>query len=227
MSEEKKLPTYLRGLDHFLEGGLMSNCLYMLYGPPGSGKTFFMLNMVAEQSKRGYGSIYMALDNDPDMIKKRLEKLGCNLDLFDVVDVYSWRYKDKDIIDINNVPVMINDLLEKADKLSERAEINYIFLDSLTTLWGYNRIQFIFKFLENLGKRKYLDKYNCSLLAAVDEGAHSRYDESMVEVLFQGNLVFAQEGKNRYFSIPLCYNVHPTFNIEYEISDDGMVFYAD
>ena len=227
MPDEKKIPTFLAGLDHFFQGGLMSKSLYMLYGPLGSGKTFFMLNIAAEQSKRGYGTLYVTLDNDPDMIRERLKLLGCNMDLFDIVDIYSWRYGKKGAIDINNVPVMTEALLQKADALAEKAEVTYIFFDSLTALWGYQKTQFIFKFIENLGKRKYLDKYDCCFIASVDEGAHSRYEESMVEVLFQGTLVLAQDQDRRYFSIPLCYNVPPTFNIEFEITPEGMVFYSD
>jgi len=72
-----------------------------------------------------------------------------------------------------------------------------------------------------------LHKYDCCFLSSVDEGAHSRYEENMVEVLFQGTLVLSEYEGRRFFSVPVCYNVPPTFNIEFEIKKEGMIFYSD
>jgi len=57
------------GFDSLIDGGFPSNRLYVLSGPPGSGKTTFSAQFMAEGAAKGDTSLYVSMHETRDGIK--------------------------------------------------------------------------------------------------------------------------------------------------------------
>lgn len=58
---EQPLVTGVPGFDDLVDGGLPRNRLYVLCGPPGSGKTTFSARLVAEGARAGERCLYLTM----------------------------------------------------------------------------------------------------------------------------------------------------------------------
>jgi KaiC/GvpD/RAD55 family RecA-like ATPase len=56
-----RLSTGISGLDDVLEGGLLPGRLYVVSGPPGSGKTTFSAQFIAEGARQGEDTLYVTM----------------------------------------------------------------------------------------------------------------------------------------------------------------------
>lgn len=74
MMENKSLPIHTRvstgvkGLDSLIGGGLIPGRVYVVTGPPGSGKTTLGIQFLVEGAKNGEKGIYISLVDDPKTI---------------------------------------------------------------------------------------------------------------------------------------------------------------
>lgn len=56
-----RLSTGVQGFDPLVGGGLLKNRLYILSGPPGSGKTTFSAQFISEGTKSGQKCLYLSM----------------------------------------------------------------------------------------------------------------------------------------------------------------------
>ncbi|MFC7018277.1 MULTISPECIES: RAD55 family ATPase [Haloarcula] len=56
-----RLSTGVPGFDTLVEGGLLSNRLYVVSGPPGSGKTTFSSQFITQGAKEGESCLYVTM----------------------------------------------------------------------------------------------------------------------------------------------------------------------
>jgi len=56
-----RIPSGVSGFDHLIQGGFLPGRLYVLSGPPGSGKTTFTAQFVAEGLRNGENSLYVTM----------------------------------------------------------------------------------------------------------------------------------------------------------------------
>ncbi|MHC1565938.1 MAG: RAD55 family ATPase [Candidatus Syntropharchaeales archaeon] len=61
-------PTGVKGFDEIIEGGLLSGRVYVVSGPPGSGKTTFSVQFLAHGAMIGSYGAYITLNEDVDNI---------------------------------------------------------------------------------------------------------------------------------------------------------------
>src|SRR5688572_5157791 len=60
-SDAAPLNTGIVGLDDILRGGFTADCLYMVSGTPGAGKTTLAIQFLLEGVKRGESCLYVTL----------------------------------------------------------------------------------------------------------------------------------------------------------------------
>ncbi len=60
-SEPAPLLTGIVGLDDVLRGGLSPNCVYLVSGSPGAGKTTLALQFLIEGARAGESCLYVTL----------------------------------------------------------------------------------------------------------------------------------------------------------------------
>ncbi|SFR52035.1 RAD55 family ATPase [Halogeometricum limi] len=56
-----RIPSGVSGFDHLIQGGFIPERLYVLSGPPGSGKTTFTAQFVAEGLRNGENCMYITM----------------------------------------------------------------------------------------------------------------------------------------------------------------------
>jgi hypothetical protein len=72
--------TGLAGLDAIINGGLPSNCFYLVQGDPGSGKTTLALQFLFEGRRRGEGVLYITLSEARDELERVAASHGWSLE---------------------------------------------------------------------------------------------------------------------------------------------------
>jgi len=83
----QRIVTGTPGLDKMLHGGLWPGSLYLVIGPPGSGKTILAVQFLLEGVKRGEKVLLVALDEPPAEIRDNLGQMfGSNFDSIRVLD---------------------------------------------------------------------------------------------------------------------------------------------
>ncbi len=65
----EQFQTGIEGLDDILAGGLPGECMYLVQGDPGSGKTTLALQFLLEGKRRGENGFYITLSES----KRELE----------------------------------------------------------------------------------------------------------------------------------------------------------
>jgi circadian clock protein KaiC len=83
MEENKDLnivPTGIFGLDQALRGGLRTGKMYLLSGAPGTGKSTFSLQFIAEGIKRSERCLYIAVTGGVEDLADMAKSAGIFLD---------------------------------------------------------------------------------------------------------------------------------------------------
>ncbi len=74
-----RAPTGVPGLDDILDGGLVTNRLYLVEGMPGSGKTTLAFQFLIDGVRRGETVLYITLSETEDEIKAVADSHGWDL----------------------------------------------------------------------------------------------------------------------------------------------------
>ncbi len=73
-------PTGIAGLDAILDGGLPADCVYLLEGVPGSGKTTIAMQFLMEGARRGETCLYVTLSETEAELRAVAASHGWSLD---------------------------------------------------------------------------------------------------------------------------------------------------
>ncbi len=74
-----RIRTGVPGFDELVQGGLISKRVYIIAGPPGSGKTTFGIQFLIQGAKEGERGLYVTLTEDPHSIIEDLSTFRFNL----------------------------------------------------------------------------------------------------------------------------------------------------
>ncbi|WP_406656044.1 ATPase domain-containing protein [Methanolobus sp. ZRKC2] len=74
-----RIPTGIEGFDELVQGGLLSERVYVLSGPPGSGKTTFGVQFLASGASRGEVGLYATLLECPQNIIDDMSNFSLNI----------------------------------------------------------------------------------------------------------------------------------------------------
>ncbi|KXS42969.1 ATPase [Methanolobus zinderi] len=74
-----RIPTGIEGFDELVQGGLLSERVYVLSGPPGSGKTTFGVQFLASGAAEGEVGLYCTLLECPQNIIDDMSNFSMNI----------------------------------------------------------------------------------------------------------------------------------------------------
>ena len=99
MSEDKRLPTYIMGLDDLLEGGVPREYITLLCGHAGTMKSSVGYSILYNGNKqKGTKGIYLTLEQSKESIIDHMSRLGMPNDGMDDLVVIDLAKVRKDMI---------------------------------------------------------------------------------------------------------------------------------
>ncbi len=135
----KKIKTGVCGFDKLMKNGIPQGSSVIIEGGPGSGKTIFCLNLLAEACKRGEKVLYMSFEEPEDNLRQHMIDFG--LDPF--------KYEDKGLLKIKRFNALdiarsVEALLSEAKKellidlhpvlIPQDFQPDYLIVDSLSSI---------------------------------------------------------------------------------------------
>ncbi|ASJ03675.1 recombinase [Thermococcus profundus] len=130
----ERISTGVKGLDDLIEGGLIPGKVYLLTGPPGSGKTTMGMHFLLEGARRGEKVAYVSLIQDPNEAVKDMMRFDPSVQvyvgskkllLFDLGPVL-WR-------ESTHVPTW-KSVLFRIREMAEDENISRLVIDPLTAI---------------------------------------------------------------------------------------------
>lgn len=79
-SDSDRCPTGIEGFDDILNGGLARDCMYLIQGDPGSGKTTLALQFLLDGVRRGESAFYVTLSETRAELLKVARSHGWSLE---------------------------------------------------------------------------------------------------------------------------------------------------
>ncbi|WP_457751238.1 RAD55 family ATPase [Thermococcus sp.] len=129
-----RISTGVKGLDEMIEGGLIPGRVYLVTGPPGSGKTTLSLQFLVEGAREGEKGLYVSLIQKPEDVVRDMERYepgiipyvqSRKILLYDLGPIL-WRESSK-------APTW-RSVLSRIREVAEAAKITRLVIDPLTAI---------------------------------------------------------------------------------------------
>jgi len=134
LSSTSRISTGIKGLDELIEGGLIPGRVYLVTGPPGSGKTTFALQFLLDGARRGEKCLYVSLVQKPEDVVHDMARYDPSI----LAYVKKWRIMLYDLGPIlwresTKVPTW-RSVLSRIKELAEDEKIHRLAIDPLTAI---------------------------------------------------------------------------------------------
>jgi len=201
----------IEGLDEALRKKLHQRQNILLIGSPFSGKTTLALQFLASGLKAGEGAIMVTTTDTPDGIRAKAKAFGWDLRKYEdqgqlhYIDCYSKvvglsNDNSPAILKggvgeehFNKISIMISAVI--SDYWREGIRVRLVF-DNLTTLFYYNDLSAVARFLHSLLGR--LKAVNATSLLILESGIHDEQVTTIVRSFCDGALQLSGDGDERY-----------------------------
>jgi KaiC/GvpD/RAD55 family RecA-like ATPase len=209
--ESASVDVTIEGLDDALRQRLHQRQSILLIGAPSSGKTTLALQFLASGLRAGEGAIMVTTTDTPDGIRAKAEAFGWNLRKYEnqgqlhYIDCYSQvvglppgnspRILRAGVMEehFDRISIMISAVI--SDYWREGIKVRLVF-DNLTTLFYYNDLMAIARFLHSLLGR--LKAVNATSLLILESGIHDEQVTTVVRSFCDGAIQLSSNGEERY-----------------------------
>ncbi|WP_455392476.1 RAD55 family ATPase [[Eubacterium] cellulosolvens] len=165
-----RIKTGVPGLDELIEGGLVKNHVYLVTGPPGSGRSTFGIQFLIQGASQNEKGLYIALTESPTNVIRYMSRFKFNLVNY-VKDkkIFFMDYTQElfegtkkkpgtvepGIFDLGAEPSAPKGLFEKIEPIINKTGIERLVIDSTTALSFLsksrdNEVKQIAQYLNNL-----------------------------------------------------------------------------
>ncbi|MBA4017073.1 MAG: circadian clock protein KaiC [Pirellula sp.] len=185
------------GLDNILRGGLPSDCVYMVTGTPGSGKTTLALQFLMEGAQRGESSLYVTLSETRREILKVAKSHGWDLSSIHICELIPSEKNlgaDSQLTVFHPSELELGETTEAMISEVDRCRPKRVVLDSLSELRlvAQNPIRYR---RQILALKQYFAGRDCTVLM-LDDKADSEGDGQMESIAH--GVILLEQLANQY-----------------------------
>jgi circadian clock protein KaiC len=133
----RRLKTGIPGFDEIIEGGLVSDRLYLVDGDPGAGKTTFALQYLLEGVRRGERCLYVTLSETKEELASGAKSHGWSLDGVEIFELLTDAQDldgESDLTMLNPSEVELIETTRKVLEAVERIKPTRMVFDSLSEM---------------------------------------------------------------------------------------------
>lgn len=137
-----RIRTGISGFDDLIQGGLVANRVYIVAGPPGSGKTTFGIQFLIQGAREGERGLYVSLTEDPKNIIEDMSSFNFGLQRYTAGGMIL--FVDMGPLSIQHFPSVKNshsigttyaqEVFKKISAIVKSMKIKRVVIDSVLTL---------------------------------------------------------------------------------------------
>jgi len=225
------------GLDEMLGGGFPANKIILVRGGPGTGKTIFSLQFIAEGARRGEKGIYLTLEEPLDSVRTTAASLGFDLENLEKKDTLKlidgsqlvYKFSEETKRNYDSPKPMISQIVNQIMAEAEGFGATRLVVDPITSAIIHQRFP-TDKRLEILELMKSLRRIKCTSVITSESSSPSENEFFVEEYLADGVIILAQTLHN--FAVTKTIRIekmrgtgHDDQPRKYEIGDKGLVVY--
>ena len=189
----ERAPSGIAGLDQILDGGFPRNRIYLVSGPPGSGKTTLALQFLLQGRQQGESGIYVALSETERELRDVAVSHGWSLDGLSICDLQNSQESlraDAQYTFFHPSEVELSETTRTLLGEVDRVKPLRVVFDSLSEMRLLARDSLRYR-RQVLALKQYFSERNCTvlLLDTVEPGSN---DEFQLESIAHGVLVLQQ-----------------------------------
>lgn len=152
---EGRIPTYIRGLDERLGGGVPKGHIVLVSGPPGSLKSSFVYRVLFHEALgRGSSCLYLSMEQSRESLVAQMASLGMDPSRTKGVHVIDVRALRRELEEMREQPRWLLGLRRQLGRYREELGCDLLAVDSLDALYALtpfeNPRNEIFQFFEEL-----------------------------------------------------------------------------
>lgn len=194
-------PTGIGGIDDIIRGGLPENCVYVVTGSPGSGKTTLAMQFLLEGVRRNETSLYVTLSESRREIEKVARSHGWDLSGVEICELVPSEMKlgaNSQLTVFNPSELELGETTEALIAAVDRVKPNRIVVDSLSELRLVAQRSLRYR-RQILALKQFLGGRNCTVLLLDDEtgGAGDGQLESIAHGVLKLEQLANQYGAER------------------------------
>ena len=164
VSLESRVPTYVKGLDERLGGGIPRGHIALVSGPPGSLKSTFAYRILYKEAVgRGASGLYLSMEQSRASLVGQMASFGMDPAATKNVHVIDVRSLRREIEEIREQPRWLLGLRRQLTRYKEEVGCDLLVLDSLDALYALapmenprNEVFHFFEELRELGATAFL-----------------------------------------------------------------------
>jgi circadian clock protein KaiC len=167
---EPRVSTGVKGLDEILDGGLTRSRVYLVEGPPGSGKTTLALQFLLEGVRHGDRGLYVTLSETAHELRAVAATHGWSLDGLALVDLLSEEGLNPGYEQtvLNTAEVELGETVRDVMSQVERLRPARVVFDSLSELRLLSQSPLRYR-RQLLSLKRFLATHGCTVLLLDDE----------------------------------------------------------
>jgi circadian clock protein KaiC len=172
----KLCTTGIEGFDEILKGGFPANCLYVIQGEPGSGKTTLALQFLLEGRKQKENCLYITFSETKRELETVASSHGWTLDGIDVIDLSMLEAQlspDAHTTMFHSSEVELNQITELVLKRIEELQPSRVVFDSISEMRLLAETPLRYR-RQVLALKQVLAKRDCTVLFLDDLTASSK-----------------------------------------------------